>query len=243
LIGEHQVKKIMPLALAAALFSYASAAQAVVISSEAGDLVAYDETYSSSLLNYIPGLAVEITPHAAWQQVPVAPLDPARWISYKNTGVADNPELAPFQAGCSAATPGSCQPLMLVGELLPGQGILNLTAWADDTLGIDVLDLTTFTFTPLVAPNFTQNVCADGAPGCEPLESVTISQAITGDFVALVISVYQVGQDTDPLNNPFGVLYTGTFEQVPEPATLTILASGLFGLGFAARRRRRSKAA
>jgi hypothetical protein len=235
------VKKFMPLAVAAALFSYASAAQAIAIYSDGDDIVAFDETYSADLsnLSFVP--AVVITPHPAWQSVPVTPGDPARWISYKNTGFDPSAELAPFLPGCSAATPGSCLPLMIAIEPLSGGGMLNLTAWADDTLAIVLID-SSFNFNFLVDPNFTQNTCADGAPGCEPLESVTINQYVPDDAL-LAIAVYQVGQDTNPQNNPFGLLYTGTFEQVPEPATLTVLGAGLFGLAFAGRRRRRSKAA
>ncbi len=211
----------------ATALTLANAADAAIISitSNAGDST--EKLYGTGAGAYA---AVEITPHPNWQPN----LTDAKWISYANTGVGAGNQLAPFIAACSDSNAGACTPLMSVTETLDGPGMLNLTVWADDTVKVLVDGVA------LITPNFTQDVCADGSPGCESDESA----GILNYWVAgagpheITFLVYQVGQNTNPSANPFGVLYSGTYE-VPEPVTLSLLGAGLMGLGVAARRRRR----
>ena len=75
------------------------------------------------------------------------------------------------------------------------------------------------------------------------------SGPITAGDHTITWEVFQVGTDTTSSNsNPFGLLYTGSYEQrevvdAPEPVTLSLMGSGLIALGFFARRfRKRSDA-
>ena len=195
-----------------------------------GDAAAYDGTFTA-----VGGGAVAVTPHPNWQnQALTNPT--ATWISYALTGISPDNVVAPFKAGCTVGTGVGCSPLMIVEETIDFgslTGSINLKAWADDTIDV-YLD-----GNKVVFANFTQNVCADGAPGCEPNEFATIVDNLGPGQHTLRFEVYQIGTGTTNDSNPFGLLYSGTATTVPEPVTLSLLGAGLLGLGFAARRRRR----
>jgi PEP-CTERM motif len=167
-----------------------------------------------------------ITPHPLWQ--PAHPAgSPAVWVSYNETGYGGT-TLAPWDF---------TNPIMTITEtFLAGTGsTLHLDVWADDTARIRIDG------TEVFAPNFSQNICADGAIGCEPGELGTIAYTFTSLGVHTVaLDVYQIGTGTTPSANPFGFLYTGEVNTspVPEPATYLLFATGLLGLlGYGWRRK------
>jgi len=224
----------LALALVASTAMTASARAAAIYSSDS-ESVSVDADYDG-VFTAPSASAVTIAPHPAWQTTPVSPGDPAAWISYANTGVGAGATLAPFNPGCSAATPEQCKVLMRVTETFTADvaAQLSLRTWADDTVAIYLDDV------QVVAPNFTQDTCADGSPGCEADEFALIDQQVAAGTHVLRFDVYQVGQSTNPPENPFGLLYTGTIEApVPEPLSIALVGIGLIGLGFASRRRQR----
>lgn len=80
---------------------------------------------------------------------------------------------------------------------------LHLDIWADDTAAV-WLDAAL-----LIAANMSQNVCADGAIGCEPGENGIVDQILAIGVHTLTFVVHQAGTYTDPKFNPFGLLYSG----------------------------------
>jgi hypothetical protein len=174
-----------------------------------------------------------ITPHSLWQQnLPDG--TEARWISYANTGIGGD-TLAP-QAGSGLSPTGQLVIMTITETFTANAGSSIFTrAWADDTVRV-LLD-----GIEIIAPSFTQDICAAVAPGCQPGEAGSATADIlTSGLHTLTFEVYQVGSGGDPDSNPFGLLYWGQVTQapaVPEPATLALFGAGLMGLGMARHKR------
>lgn len=196
-------------------------------SGQLGDATAYDGFTQG-------GTAVRVAQHPAWQPENTGAAAGAYWISYGETGISPNSLLAPFiSPACDTTT---CKVLMTVTETInmgSTTGILDLNAWADDTVSIWLNG------SEIQTPRFTQGTCADGVPGCQPGENAHVVVNLLAGVNTLEFRTYQVGTDTSNSSNPFGLLYSGTATTVPEPFTLSLLGAGLMGLGVAARRRRR----
>ena len=152
---------------------------------------------------------------------------PAVWVSYGDTGYG----------GTTVAPWDFTNPLMTMTEtFLAGVGsILQLNVWADDTARIRLDG------TQVFAPNFSQNICANGVIGCEPGEQGILAYTFTTAGVHTVaFDVYQIGTGTTTYANPFGLWYTGDVQTnaVPEPSTLFLCATGLVSLfGYSWRRK------
>jgi hypothetical protein len=86
------------------------------------------------------------------------------------------------------------------------------------------------------SPNFSQNTCADGSPGCEPGESSFFEVVLGAGEHTFEWRVWQVGTGGNANDNPMGLLYIGQVAEIPAPATLLLLAPALLGLGALRRR-------
>lgn len=165
-----------------------------------------------------------ITPHPLWQ--PAHPAgSQAVWIAYDDTGYGGT-TLAPWDF---------TNPLMTITEtwLASTGSTLHLDVWADDTARIRIDG------TEVIAPNFSQNICADGVIGCEPGEQGTLVYTFTSPGSHTVaFEVFQIGTGTTTTANPFGLLYVGEVSGVPEPSTYLLFATGLASiLGYGWRRK------
>jgi hypothetical protein len=165
-----------------------------------------------------------ITPHPLWQ--PAHPAgSQAVWVSYNDTGYGGT-TLAPWDF---------TNPLMTITEtFLAGIGsTLQLEVWADDTARVRIDG------TQVIAPNFSQNICANGVIGCEPGEQGTIVYTFTSPGLhAVAFDVFQIGTGTTITANPFGLLYVGEVSAVPEPSTWLLFITGLASLlGYGWRRK------
>lgn len=167
--------------------------------------------------NNVTGTNVVINAHPLWGSLP-----PYSWISYANTG---SPGTA---SPPNTSIPGT--PTAIFTEFLPAwTGAFNVTVFADDTADVYLFDNANPAGLLLKAANPVQDsACAAGPIGCEADESWT-SGCVPVDFSSpayIEIRTYQRG------GGPFGVLYGGEAQVVPEPGTYVWLGAGLQGLGL-----------
>jgi len=227
--GKRRMLSVTVMTLSALVLSgfLATSASATMIISTGGKNIVTPTT------NAVSGstTTVAITPHGLWQTN--NPLGRgAEWISNALTGIApDNVfQTRAFTGNADADT------IFTVNETFSviGNAILDFTVWADDTArlwldGALVMDW-----------NSTQGICAVGSIGCEPSEFFNLVTNVGAGDHTIRLDTFQIGTGTTNSRNPFGILYSGEVTEVPEPGALTLFAVGLLGLGFIARRRRRT---
>jgi len=209
------------VALAISLFG-ASAASAAPIIFNSGD--------AANESNNVSGTNVVITPHSSWGDVGGG----ASWISYANTGIGGI--IAP-----NAATRTRPDATALFTESLGYINSFSLRILADDTVTVDLVNLTTSAITTLFTAFAGQiDPCAPGGSGvpvgCVDADmGIVLTTALAADNYALLFYGFQTNADV------FGVQYTGivnAVDEVPEPLAVGLLGFGL--LGLAALRRRKS---
>lgn len=227
------------LSLAVAGVSLASSAMAApIISGNGESWTSVLNTVCAQVGSVAPcgGTTVVVTAHPAWQD-PTLTNPQAQWVSYANTGYGGS-VLAP-RAG-SASNPTGQTPIMEIVETFTGLAgaPLFVRFWADDTLAVYLNGVL------LKAPEFGQDTCANQPIGCQPNEFWDLNAITTGGTDTLRLVAYQVGSGENTNDNPFGVLYSGTYSQrntqtVPEPMTMSLVGAGLAGLAVRRARARR----
>ena len=213
----YYLKKIGAIALFG--FAAVTTANAAIITSNDGD------TCKLGVDGANWEVCQAITPHSAWQAN--NPLGRgAEWISIADTGVGgvvigNNEDEEYFWA----------QEVLEITE----KSLLTFDVWADDTAQVKIsynhysadVDI-------LTLGNFVQDgACAAGSIGCEPGENGHYEIMLDVGTHNLFVGAYQTG------GGPTGLLYSGEYSAVPEPASIALLGLGLAGLGFA---RRKTKA-
>jgi hypothetical protein len=173
----------------------------------------------------IPNVVIDA--HPAWQ--PGSPV--ADWVSYEDTGEGEH-SIAIRNTGAFGALGAFPAAVFFHIFHLPyGTNKGGLRVWADDTASVSVDDR--LLFAASVAPAAVH--CVSGTIGCAPGAGgyVDLSGLRAGQHM-LRLEAYQLG------GGPFGVMYAGSIESVPEsapePATYALIGAGL--LGLAAWRRR-----
>jgi PEP-CTERM motif len=182
---------------------------------------------------FTPGSNVLITPNPAWEP---NHSPGGKWISF---GPTDGSVVPPNQTISSPYFLTSTANFIESFFLDPFSGPVTsavLSVWADDTAAV-------YLNTNLVqAPAGSQDgACAAGPIGCEPSEgliNLDISSYLRPGLNVLTISAFQ--RD----GGPFGVLYEGSVEmqlpgdpsEVPEPASMGLLAGGLSAILYFSRK-------
>jgi len=164
------------------------------------------------------GANVAITPHPAWATLP-----PYQWVSYANTGVGPGATSPP-----NTSIPGT--PTAIFREFLPTlTGAVSVTVFADDTADVYLYDNANPGGLLLKSANPVQDsACAAGPIGCQSTEGWSSSWVAVDPTAPawLEFRAYQRG------GGPFGLLYGGEAQVVPEPGTYALLGAGLIALGL-----------
>jgi hypothetical protein len=221
------MKKMLVFVVTLAVgFGMAGAASATPINSEIGL-----SWIGGAAIGGGSGTTVATAPHPAWQgNNPFG--SAAVWISYADTGYGGG-VLAP-RNGSATNLDGTHVIMTVTDSFAAGIGdSLHLTVWADDTARVFIDGAQVF------APNFTQNICANGQIGCTPANGGVINYVFqTGGQHTLAFDVFQVGSGLNTTNNPFGLLFAGELTDppvgpaavVPEPSSWLLLLSGAAGM-------------
>lgn len=176
-----------------------------------------------------PCTVTPVTAHPAWVPNGTGGLG-AVWVSHDATGFGD----AVFQPF------GGMSPIFSLSHVIDA-GVktakLAVTVWADDTAEVLLNGVSLF------APNFTQGTCAQGPIGCQPGEGKLFEVLLQPGLNTLTFVTFQTGTGLNTNANPFGLLYSGTTTEVPEPAAVLLVGLSLAGIGAAGALRRMRRAA
>lgn len=180
-----------------------------------------------------------------------------QWISFADTGYLGTTLAIPRVPN----TPSSMATVMQIRQdfLVQAGETLLLDVWADDTVSVSLFtpsgsDFVGAPFDNLINPDFIDNVCPSGQPGCAPDGKSSVQYFFEdGGAFRLFFSVFQTGIETTNTANPFGLLFSGQtvddlppptppttpppLLQVSEPTTIVLFGFGLVSLIFVGRRR------
>ena len=187
------------------------------------------------------GVTVLVDGHPAWKDHTLT--DPrAQWVSYADTGYGGS-ILAP-RAGDASNPTGRDSDHGNRGDASPGLPAARYPCASGPT----TRSRCSSTAQQMKAPVFGQDTCADAPIGCESGEYWDLNTTTTGGLDTLRLVAYQVGSGEDTTDNPFGVLYAGSYvgggtvtpTSAPEPMTMSLMGAGLACLGARRWRQRRN---
>jgi hypothetical protein len=215
------------LAVIAAMAMMATTANAAPMTFWSGD--GGDNLVSS--INGNTGAVTTITPHPVWGDVSTdvgLAADSVDWISYADTGIGGF--IAPNVVG--PRDPGNeTMHVQRLFSIADGTAI-TLSVLADDTAAVRLTGpggLVEF----FPASNAQLDPCSGQTIGCAGQHKGVFNWTnLQGGLYTLDLYQFQTNGDVS------GMQFAGTYESVPEPATMTLLAAGLFGAAFTMRRRR-----
>lgn len=195
-------------------------ASATTISFQSGDGVGEEVLVPPAV---VPQSTVLITPHPAWGTMPAGD-----WVSFDQTG---------YQGIVVANTNNVNNPTAIFYEefYLPyGDNSGSATFGADDTMAVYIMNSLFPVWQLLKAANWVQDgACADGPIACEQaeFETINLTPYLAQGTNTIAMFTYQRG------SGPFGAVWEGTVESVPEPTTFALMGLGLLALGAFHRRR------